>query len=123
MQANNLINADELYFIPGTEESIQEATESEAGLMSATDKIKLNNIEDGANKTIVDSELSTTSTNPVQNSVIKTKLDLIQGNIDALKYDDVGIFVSETEPADAVDGDIWFDISSEPVPNGDEVTY
>ena len=39
------------------------------------DKEKLNNIEDGANKTVVDSELSETSTNPVQNKVLIKALD------------------------------------------------
>lgn len=36
---------------------------------------KLNGIESGANKITVDSTLSTTSTNPVQNKVVKTELD------------------------------------------------
>ena len=36
---------------------------------------KLNSIEAGANKITVDSEMSTTSTNPVQNKVVKTELD------------------------------------------------
>lgn len=44
------------------------------GLMSAADKSKLDGIADGANKTIIDSSLSTTSTNPVQNKVINTAL-------------------------------------------------
>ena len=39
------------------------------------DKTKLDGIETGANKTIVDSSLSSTSTNPVQNKVIKSALD------------------------------------------------
>lgn len=43
--------------------------------MSANDKKKLDGIADGANKTIIDSSLSTTSTNPVQNKVIKSALD------------------------------------------------
>lgn len=36
---------------------------------------KLENIDDGANKTVVDSSLSSSSTNPVQNKVIKSALD------------------------------------------------
>lgn len=51
------------------------ATTNTNGLMSAADKTKLNNIATGANKTIVDTTLSNTSTNPVQNKVIKTELD------------------------------------------------
>ena len=38
------------------------------------EQAKLANIEDGANKTIVDSELSSTSENPIQNKVINTAL-------------------------------------------------
>lgn len=45
------------------------------GLMSAADKSKLDGIAAGANKTTVDAALSTTSTNPVQNKVIKAELD------------------------------------------------
>lgn len=50
------------------------ASTSTTGLMSASDKTKLDGIDTGANKTIVDSALSSTSTNPVQNKVIKTEL-------------------------------------------------
>ena len=45
------------------------------GLMSSSDKSKLDGIASGANKTTVDSALSSTSTNPVQNKVIKAELD------------------------------------------------
>ncbi len=51
------------------------ATTSAAGLMPATDKAKLDGIEAGANKTVVDSALSASSTNPVQNKVIKKYVD------------------------------------------------
>lgn len=50
------------------------ASTSTAGLMSASDKTKLDGIATGANKTIVDSALSSDSTNPVQNKVVKTEL-------------------------------------------------
>ena len=50
------------------------ASTSTAGLMSASDKTKLNGIATGANKTTVDSALSSSSTNPVQNKVINTAL-------------------------------------------------
>ncbi len=46
------------------------ATTSTDGLMSSSDKTKLNGIAAGATKTTVDSALSSTSTNPVQNKVI-----------------------------------------------------
>lgn len=50
------------------------ATTSANGLMSKDDKSKLDGIATGANKTTVDSALSSTSTNPVQNKVINTAL-------------------------------------------------
>lgn len=50
------------------------ATSSSAGVMSAADKTKLDKIAEGANKTTVDSALSSTSTNPVQNKVINSAL-------------------------------------------------
>ena len=55
--------------------SANTATQSVSGLMSAADKKKLDGIATGANKTIVDTTLSDSSTNPVQNKVIKTELD------------------------------------------------
>ena len=63
MASNNLINEDELYLVEGDEYT--NATQSKSGLMSNIDKSKLDGIADGANKTIIDSSLSTTSTNPV----------------------------------------------------------
>lgn len=51
------------------------ATTNANGLMSAADKTKLDGIASGANKTIVDTTLSDTSTNPVQNKVVKAALN------------------------------------------------
>ena len=48
---------------------------------TTAEKTKLSGIETGANKTTVDSALSGSSTNPVQNSVIKTALD---GKVDTV---------------------------------------
>ena len=53
------------------------ATSSAHGLMSSTDKAKLDGIEEGANKTVVDAALSGTSTNPVQNKAIKEAIDAL----------------------------------------------
>ena len=59
------------------------ATTSAAGLMSATDKSKLDGIAAGATAITVDSALSSTSENPVQNKVINTalagKVDTVSG--------------------------------------------
>lgn len=49
-------------------------TTSSDGLMSASDKSKLDGIAEGATKITVDTALSDTSTNPVQNKVIKSAL-------------------------------------------------
>lgn len=51
------------------------ATTTADGLMSKADKSKLDGIAEGANKTTVDTALSATSTNPVQNKVVKDALD------------------------------------------------
>jgi len=59
------------------------ATTSAAGLMSAADKTKLDGISTGATAITVDSALSSTSTNPVQNKVINTALS----NKAALSHD------------------------------------
>lgn len=51
------------------------ATSSSDGLMSSSDKAKLDGIESEANKTIVDSTMSNTSTNPVQNKIVNAELE------------------------------------------------
>lgn len=57
-----------------TYSSIPAATQSAVGLMSAADKTKLDGIATGANKITVDSSLSSTSTNPVQNKAVYASL-------------------------------------------------
>lgn len=44
------------------------------GQFSALDRKKLDGIEDGANKTVVDKALSEDSTNPVQNMVVTAEM-------------------------------------------------
>jgi hypothetical protein len=51
------------------------ATTSAAGLMPAADKAKLDGVEAGANKTTVDAAMSASSTNPVQNKIVKNYVD------------------------------------------------
>ena len=60
--AANKLNAD--YIESGTTNKV----------FTSAEKEKLSGIAEGANKTVVDSTLSTTSTNPVQNKVINTAL-------------------------------------------------
>ena len=54
--------------------NVGEATPERMGLMSPEDKAKLDGIAEGANKTTVDSALSSTSTNPVQNKAVQAAL-------------------------------------------------
>lgn len=51
------------------------ATTNSAGFMSSSDKVKLDGVSAGANRTIVDSSLNGTSTNAIQNKAVKTALD------------------------------------------------
>lgn len=51
------------------------ATTSANGLMSSSDKTKLDGIATGATKVTVDSSLSSSSTNPVQNKVVNSALN------------------------------------------------
>lgn len=60
------------------------ATTSTNGLMSKDMVSKLNGIAEGANKTIVDANLSPTSTNPVQNKVVDAA---IVKKADTISYD------------------------------------
>lgn len=73
--ANRYLRSDGTWQVPpDTNTTYSAATTSTVGLMSASDKTKLDSIATGANKTTVDSALSSTSTNPVQNKVINSAL-------------------------------------------------
>ena len=63
------------YNITDANTTYGDATTVASGLMSAADKAKLDGIAAQANKIVVDASLSTSSTNPVQNKVIKAALD------------------------------------------------
>lgn len=60
--------------IPDNNTTYSVVTTTTAGLMSAAMLTKLNGIAEGANKTTVDSAMSSSSTNPVQNKVINSAL-------------------------------------------------
>ncbi len=87
------------------------ASASAAGLMTAADKKKLDGIAAGATNVAVDSALSATSTNPVQNKAVKAALDsksasghthamitnsalLVSGASDAAQWVKLGTLVS-----------------------------
>ena len=61
--------------IPAQDTTYGDATTGASGLMSAADKKKLDSVAEGANKTTVDSALSDSSTNPVQNKIVKAAID------------------------------------------------
>ena len=53
---------------------------------TTTEKNKLAGIATGANKTIVDSVLNTSSTNPVQNKVITEEINNINSSLNGMKF-------------------------------------
>ena len=71
-----------------TDTTYETVTQTEDGLMSAADKVKLDGVEEGATKTLIDIELSSTSTNPVQNKVVT---DALNNKADKSKYSDTTI--------------------------------
>ena len=133
-------------------------------LRQVTSSIKLWSENKFLNKDnyVVDSKLSDTSKNPVQNKVINSEINNLKtqiGDIDVseqiesaineidypvdsvngkngtvvLTAGDVGIYVQDAEPTDAVDGDMWVDTSKDPsymepnipntLPNPNELTF
>lgn len=94
---------------------------------TTADKDKLAGIDAGANKTVVDEELSSSSTNPVQNKTVNTAIsdlkslvgdtavsEQISTAIGEATADDFGIYVQAQEPVDAIAGDIWIDTVNDP---------
>ena len=65
------------YTPPTTNTTYGNATTSSSGLMSSSDKSKLDGIATGANKTVVDNALSQVSANPVANSAITKRLQYL----------------------------------------------
>lgn len=59
------------------------ATTSASGFMTADMVTKLNGIATGANKTTVDSALSSSSTNPVQNKVVNSAISTLTSTVSA----------------------------------------
>lgn len=86
--ATRYLRSDGTWQIP-PDTTYSDATTSTHGLMSTSDKSKLDGIAVGATKVVVDSALSSTSTNPVQNKVINTaladKADITSASYNTLK--------------------------------------
>lgn len=105
--ADKLVAKTQLSYFKGKLDEEFVAKETGKGLstndFSNTYKTKLDGIEEGANKTVVDSALNTESTNPVQNKVIAIKLDEITSvggepnKIDVIKVNGTQ---QEIEPSD-----------------------
>ena len=100
--------------VDGLEEALSAKVDKIAGKGLSTndyttaEKNKLSGIADGANKTTVDSALSSTSTNPVQNKVVDAAITELQsaiGNLGSAK-----VFWSSEEPTDWTANDVWFQI-------------
>ncbi len=70
---NQYLRGDGTWATP-TNTTYNNATTTTAGLMSSTDKAKLDGIPSNANYVAVDSALSSTSTNPLQNKAIYSAL-------------------------------------------------
>lgn len=87
------------------------ATTSANGFMSKEDKTKLNGIATGANKTIVDSALSSTSTNPLQNKIINTALS---GKANA-NHNHNSSYIAKSLQMTADDGDVSVSWSNQDV--------
>lgn len=88
------------------------ATPTKTGLMSSEDKVKLDGIESGANKIIIDDELSTESTNPVQNKII-TEVLSNKANTDHIHTTVNGHTVEADVPADAQFTDTTYTLATQ----------
>lgn len=93
-------------------ENLGLATDSKDGLMSSEDKTKLDGIESGANNIIIDSELDTSSTNPVQNKVITEALNN-KANTNHIHTTVNGHTVESNVPADAIFTDTTYTIATQ----------
>lgn len=113
------INSDVPANAKFTDTTYSDATQSAHGLMTAADKKKLDGIAAGATNVAVDSTLSTTSTNPVQNKVVQAALNgkaasghthamitnsalLIAGASNAVKWVRLGTIVSGGDARSAI---------------------
>ena len=89
--------ADNAVSIAENKASKDVATIGSDGLMSAADKLKLDEIEEGANRVVVDSELSTYSENPLQNKVITELFHDASSTLEAIAANGRIIETAETD--------------------------
>ena len=86
-----------IYYIKDVDNSIPLAAENVDGLMSSLDKQKLNGIENGATRVIIDNAISTTSQNAVQNKAITKALNtnISNHNSSSAAHADIRELISE----------------------------
>lgn len=72
--------------IPAQDTTYGAASASAAGLMSSTHFSKLEGIEAEANKTTVDSTMSSSSTNPVQNKVVEARIAGVENMLGGITF-------------------------------------
>lgn len=83
-------------FLSGQTVDISDKVDKETGKglstndYTTTEKNKLTDIEEGANKTIVDNALSASSTNPVQNNVVNTAIEAVKTDLKNNYLSDTG---------------------------------
>lgn len=95
-----------------------DATDSASGLMSAADKAKLDGIAAQANKIVVDASFSTSSTNPVQNKVIKAALDGKASSVHSHRKSQITDFPTSMPASDVY---AWAKASTKPAYTATEV--
>lgn len=77
------------------------ASTSANGLMSSADKVKLDGIDEEANKTVVDSSMSESSVNPVQNKIVYQELDSLNNAKANKEHDHTKLTKTGTLPSGA----------------------
>ena len=94
-------------WIPISANAIPKVTSSVDGLMTKELYDKLANIQNGSTRVLVDSSMSATSTNPVQNKVVQsaldTKLPLSGGTMSGMLQFNAGFGIQST----VADNDFW----------------
>ena len=78
---NEVSRADGAYAAKSLEGTVSTHIADADVHFTTTERTKLSGIEEGANKTIVDSALSASSTNPVENKAVYAKFDVVAGAI------------------------------------------
>lgn len=106
------------YNITDANTTYGDATTVASGLMSAADKAKLDGIAAQANKVVVDASLSDSSTNPVQNKVIKAALDGKASSVHSHAKSQITDFPTSMPASDVY---AWAKASTKPVYTATEV--